>query len=195
MSHINSVAVFCGSSLGVSPAFRAAAESLGQGIARAGWRLVYGGGQMGLMGVVANAALAEGGAVVGVIPDFLQRQEVAHEGVSDLIVTDSMHTRKTAMFERADAFVTLPGGLGTLDETVEVITWRQLRLHAKPILLCDVMGSAAPLVAAIEASIALGFAHPEVRQLFEVHLGVQAVLTRLATLPAPALLTATAERL
>lgn len=195
MSHINSVAVFCGSSLGVSPAFRAAAESLGQGIARAGWRLVYGGGQMGLMGVVANAALAEGGAVVGVIPDFLQRQEVAHEGVSDLIVTDSMHTRKTAMFERADAFVTLPGGLGTLDETVEVITWRQLRLHAKPILLCDVMGSAAPLVAAIEASIALGFARPEVRQLFEVHLGVQAVLTRLATLPAPALLTATAERL
>lgn len=195
MSHINSVAVFCGSSLGVSPAFRAAAESLGQGIARAGWRLVYGGGQMGLMGVVANAALAEGGAVVGVIPDFLQRQEVAHEGVSDLIVTDSMHTRKTAMFERADAFVTLPGGLGTLDETVEVITWRQLRLHAKPILLCDVMGSAAPLVAAIEASIALGFARPEVRQLFEVHLGVQAVLARLATLPAPALLTATADRL
>ena len=195
MSHINSVAVFCGSSLGVSPEFRAAAESLGQGIARAGWRLVYGGGQMGLMGVVANAVLAEGGAVVGVIPDFLQRQEVAHEGVSDLIVTDSMHTRKTAMFERADAFVTLPGGLGTLDETVEVITWRQLRLHAKPILLCDVMGSAAPLVAAIEASIALGFARPEVRQLFEVHLGVQAVLTRLATLPAPALLTATAERL
>ena len=195
MSHINSVAVFCGSSLGVSPAFRAAAESLGQGIARAGWRLVYGGGQMGLMGVVADAALAEGGAVVGVIPDFLQRQEAVHEGVSDLIVTDSMHTRKTAMFERADAFVTLPGGLGTLDETVEVITWRQLRLHAKPILLCDVMGSAAPLVAAIEASIALGFARPEVRQLFEVHQGVQAVLARLATLPAPALLTTTAERL
>lgn len=195
MSHIKSVAVFCGASLGVSPAFRAAAASLGQGIARAGWRLVYGGGQMGLMGVVANAALAEGGAVVGVIPDFLQRQEVAHEGVSDLIVTDSMHTRKTAMFECADAFVTLPGGLGTLDETVEVITWRQLRLHAKPILLCDVMGSAAPLVAVIEASIALGFARPEVRQLFEVHQGVQAVLARLATLPAPALLTTTADRL
>lgn len=195
MSHINSVAVFCGSSLGVSPAFRAAAELLGQGIARAGWRLVYGGGQMGLMGVVANAALAEGGAVVGVIPDFLQRQEVVHEGVSDLIITDSMHTRKTAMFERADAFVMLPGGLGTLDETVEVITWRQLRLHTKPILLCDVMGSAAPLVAAIEASIALGFARPEVRQLFEVHQGVPSVLARLATLPAPAQLATAAERL
>ena len=102
------------------------------------------------------------------------------------MVTDSMHTRKTAMFERADAFVTLPGGLGTLDETVEIITWRQLGLHTKPILLCDVLGSAAPLVAAIEAAIALGFAHAGARQLFEVHDGVEAVLARLATLPAAA---------
>lgn len=184
MPHITSVAVFCGSSLGHSPLFRAAAVELGQGIARAGRRLVYGGGMMGLMGVVADAARDAGGEVVGVIPDFLQRREVAHAGISELVVTDSMHSRKTGMFERADAFVTLPGGLGTLDETVEIITWRQLGLHDKPILICDVMGSAAPLVAAIEAAIALGFARAGVRHLFEVHEGVAAVLQRLAALPA-----------
>ena len=184
MPQITSVAVFCGASLGHSPAFRDAADALGRGIARAGWRLVYGGGHLGLMGVVADAALAAGGEVVGVIPDFLRRREVAHAGVEQMVVTDSMHSRKTAMFERADAFVTLPGGLGTLDETVEIITWRQLGLHQKPILLCDVMGSAAPLVAAIEAAIAQGFARAEARQLFEVHDGVAAVLARLATLPA-----------
>ena len=195
MPHIHSVAVFCGSSLGTSPAFRTAAEALGQGIARAGWRLVYGGGQLGLMGVVANAALAAGGTVIGVIPEFLQRQEVAHDGISELIVTDSMHSRKTAMFERADAFVTLPGGLGTLDETIEIITWRQLRLHAKPILLCDILGSAAPLLAAIDAAIAHGFARPEARLLFEVHAGVPATLARLATLPAPPPAATTAARL
>lgn len=194
MSHIASVAVFCGSSFGASPAFTAAATALGQGIARAGWKLVYGGGQMGLMGAVANAALAEGGAVVGVIPEFLRRLEVAHVGVSELIVTDSMHARKTAMFDRADAFVTLPGGLGTLDETVEIITWRQLCLHAKPILICDIQGSAA-LVAAIEASITLGFARPAVRDLFEVHAGVAATLDRLAKLPAPAPHSGSASRL
>jgi uncharacterized protein (TIGR00730 family) len=193
MPPIQSVAVFCGSSLGTAPAFRDAAEALGRGIAQAGWRLVYGGGQMGLMGVVANAALAAGGAVVGVIPDFLRRQEQVHEGVGELVVTDSMHSRKHGMFERADAFVALPGGLGTLDETIEIITWRQLHLHDKPILVCDVLGSAAPLVAAIESAIALGFARPEVRHLFELHEGVAATLARLAILPAPP--ATTAERL
>ncbi len=186
MPEITSVAVFCGASMGHSPAFREAAAALGGGIARAGWRLVYGGGNLGLMGVVADAALSAGGEVVGVIPEFLRRREVAHAGVEQMVVTDSMHTRKTAMFERADAFVTLPGGLGTLDETVEIITWRQLGLHNKPILLCDVLGSAAPLVAAIEAAIALGFAQAGVRDLFEVQDGVEAVLARLATLPAAA---------
>ncbi len=185
VSHIHSVAVFCGSNVGLSPAYRAAADALGRGIAEAGMRLVYGGGQMGLMGVVANAALAAGGPVVGVIPTFLRHQEIMHQGVTDLIVTDSMHSRKTGMFERADAFVTLPGGLGTLDETIEIITWRQLRLHDKPILICDVQGSSAPLVGAIEAAIATGFARPEVRGLFEVFDGVPAVLERLAALPQP----------
>ena len=132
----------------------------GTGWREAGIRLVYGGGRIGLMGVMADAALAAGGTVLGVIPEFLTRREVAHEGITELVVTASMHSRKQRMFEAADAFVSLPGGLGTLDETIEIITWRQLGLHAKPILICDVAGSAAPFLATIEAAIAADFAAP-----------------------------------
>jgi hypothetical protein len=117
--------------------------------------------------------------VTGVIPEFLTRREVAHSGISELIVTDSMHSRKQRMFELSDAFVSLPGGLGTLDETIEIITWRQLGLHDKPVLICDVEGSARPLLAAIEAAIANGFAAPSARQLIEVMPGVPATLERL----------------
>ncbi len=183
MPEIKSVAVFCGAQLGVRPEFRLAAEALGQGLARANFRLIYGGGRVGLMGAIADSSLAAGGDVLGVIPDFLRRREVAHEGVACLEVTDSMHTRKRRMFDLADVFVTMPGGLGTLDETVEVLTWRQLGLHNKPILLCDVAGFIAPVVAAIEACIGLGFAGPEVRSLYEVVDGVDALLHRLTTLP------------
>ena len=176
---IRNVAVFCGAQLGNDPAFRAAAEALGRGLAKAGIRLVYGGGRVGLMGALADAALAAGGGVIGVIPDFLTRREVAHEGLSELIVTDSMHSRKQRMFEVADAFVALPGGLGTLDETIEIVTWRQLGLHDKPVLICDVAGSATPFVSVIVAAIARGFAPAAVRQLFEVADTVPAVLDRL----------------
>ncbi|HEY5300984.1 MAG TPA: TIGR00730 family Rossman fold protein [Acetobacteraceae bacterium] len=176
MSAIHSVAVFCGSRPGLLPDYHAAATSLGRGLARAGLRLVFGGGRIGLMGALADAALAEGGEVLGVIPEFLTRREVAHAGLTELIVTDSMHLRKQRMYELSDAFVVLPGGLGTLDEALEVITWRQLGLHDKPILLCDVAGSAAPLVAAIEAAIARGFATPAMRGLFMVTEGVEATL-------------------
>jgi len=184
MPKIRAVAVFCGSHAGTLPAFRASAAALGRGLAEAGLRLVYGGGRIGLMGALADAALAAGGEVIGVIPEFLTRLEVAHEGVAELIVTDSMHARKRRMFELAGAFVTLPGGLGTLDETVEILTWRQLGLHDKPILLCDVAGSAAPLVAAIEAAIGLGFAAEGTRLLYEVVEGVPGVLERLSRLAA-----------
>jgi hypothetical protein len=156
---------------------------LGRGLAEAGIRLVYGGGRVGLMGAVADAALEAGGEVLGVIPEFLARLEVAHTGVDELTVTDSMHSRKQRMFAEADAFVSLPGGLGTLDETVEIITWRQLGLHDKPILLCDIAGSAAPLQAAIEAAITLGFAAARARDLFEVINGVAPLLERLHALP------------
>src|SRR5215469_3827177 len=114
MSEIQAVAVFCGSRTGNDPAYRAAAQALGHGLAKAGIRLVYGGGRIGLMGLMADAALAAGGTVTGVIPEFLSRREVAHAAISELIVTHSMHARKQHMFEAADAFVSLPGGLGTL---------------------------------------------------------------------------------
>ena len=129
MSEIRSVAVFCGSSLGTDKVFATEARELGEGLARAGLRLVFGGGHVGLMGVVADAVLAAGGEVTGVIPDFLQRREVAHDGLTELIVTDTMHERKRIMFDLADAFVVFAGGLGTLDETIENLSWRQLQLH------------------------------------------------------------------
>lgn len=184
MSAIQSVAVFCGSRVGTNPEYATAMRELGQGLAAAGIRLVYGGGRIGLMGIVADAAVAAGGEVAGVIPDFLQRLEVAHQGLTELEITDTMHTRKKRMSDIADAFVTMPGGLGTLDETIEIITWRQLKLHDKPILICDIAGSARPLLAAIEASIEMGFANPNARDLFEAVDGVPAVLARLTALPA-----------
>jgi uncharacterized protein (TIGR00730 family) len=179
MSRIRSIAVFCGSQRGNDPAFAEAAQALGQGLAEAGITLVYGGGRIGLMGVLADAALAGGGKVVGVIPDFLMRREVAHPAVTELLNANSMHNRKQRMFELSDAFVSLPGGLGTLDETIEIITWRQLGLHQKPVLVCDVAGSARPWLAAIDAAIARGFAAPQARALFEVLDGVPAVLDRI----------------
>ena len=182
MPRIHSIAVFCGSQKGADPAFAAAAGSLGRGLAETGIRLVYGGGRIGLMGTLADAVLAAGGQVVGVIPDFLMRREVAHQGIGQLFTTDSMHSRKQRMFELSDAFVSLPGGLGTLDETIEIITWRQLGLHDKPILLCDVAGSVRPLLATIDAAIENGFAPPRARDLFEIADGVPALLERLAHL-------------
>ncbi len=183
---IQSIAVFCGASAGHSAIYRAAAIELGQGLAQAGIRIVYGGGRIGLMGAVADAAMAAGGTVVGVIPEFLKRVEIANMEVADLIVTDSMHSRKQRMFEMSDAFITFAGGLGTLDETFEILTWRQLGLHDKPILICDIAGSAQPLVALIDAAIEQGFAKPDVRELFEVTNGVQATLDHVRRSSAPA---------
>lgn len=182
MPRIRSIAVFCASRRGHNPAFAVAAQALGHGLAEAGIRLVYGGGRVGLMGVLADAVLAGGGVVTGVIPDFLIRREVAHSGITELLSVDSMHARKQRMAELSDAFVSLPGGIGTLDETIEIITWRQLGLHHKPVLLCDVAGSAEPLLAAIDAAIARGFAPPQTRALFEVLDGVPAVLDRIRLL-------------
>jgi uncharacterized protein (TIGR00730 family) len=183
---LSSVAVFCGSRFGNNPVYREAAEATGRGLAEAGFRLIYGGGKVGLMGVVADAALTAGGAVSGIIPHFLQTREVMHAGVEDLTVTDSMHSRKQKMFAEADAFLVLPGGLGTFDETFEIITWRQLRLHDKPILIVDTGGWARSLIATIDTAIADGFADASARSLFEHVPDVAAALARLATLPRPA---------
>jgi uncharacterized protein (TIGR00730 family) len=183
MTAIHSLAVFCGSRVGINPAYAEAGRALGKGLGQAGIRLVYGGGRIGIMGVVTDAALAAGGQVLGVIPEFLTRWEVAHENVTEMVVTDSMHSRKRRMYEESDAFLIMPGGLGTFDEAFEIITWRQLRLHDKPILLCNVAGSIRPFVATIEHAIAEGFADPKCMELFEVIEGVPAVLDRLRTLP------------
>ena len=184
MTAIHSLAVFCGSRVGVNPAYAEAGRILGRGLALAGIRLVYGGGRIGIMGVVADAVLKAGGTVLGVIPEFLTQMEVAHAGATEMVVTDSMHTRKRRLYEESDAFLVMPGGLGTFDEAFEIITWRQLRLHDKPILLCDVDGWAGPLVATIDHAVEQGFAAPACRQLFEVIDGVPALLHRLKSLPA-----------
>jgi len=182
-SPLRSVAVFCGARPGADPAYRAAAVELGAGLAAAGLRLVYGGGNVGLMGAVADGVLGGGGTVLGIIPDFLQRREVAHAGVHEMVVTETMHDRKRRMFDAADAFVTMPGGLGTFDETIEITTWRQLGLHDKPILVCDVAGWAQPYLALLDAAVAQGFADAGTARLFEVLPDVAAVLDRLRRLP------------
>ncbi|MSP03880.1 MAG: TIGR00730 family Rossman fold protein [Acetobacteraceae bacterium] len=182
MPKIYSVAVFCGSRTGENPDFAQAATALGAGLAQAGVRLIYGGGRVGLMGLLADSALAAGGQVIGVIPDFLSSWDVAHKGLTEMRVVASMHARKDCMAELADVFVMLPGGLGTFDETLEILSWRQLRLHAKPVLLCDIAGSAAPVVALVEAAIAHGFAGEAIRSYFEQHAGVAETLARLQTL-------------
>jgi uncharacterized protein (TIGR00730 family) len=137
------------------------------------------------MGVVADAALAGGGTVLGIIPGFLQRREVAHAGGIELVMTDTMHDRKRRMFEAADAFVTMPGGLGTFDETIEITTWRQLGLHDKPVLICNVGGWAEPYLAMLRAAVQQGFAEPSSADLYEVAPDVAAVLQRLGELARP----------
>src|SRR4051794_20178314 len=133
--HLKSLCIFCGSQSGADPAYGAAATALGGALARHDAALVFGGGKVGLMGACADATLAGGGKVIGVIPTFLRDKELAHPGASEMIVVPDMHTRKRIMFERADAFCILPGGVGTLDETFEIITWRQLHVHNKPIVI------------------------------------------------------------
>lgn len=188
MGQVRSVAVFCGSRHGHDPAHTVAARALGAGIAAAGWRLVYGGGGVGLMGEVADAAIGAGGEVIGVIPEFLTLVERPYPALARLEVVPSMHVRKTRMFDLADAFVVLSGGLGTLDEAVEIMTWKQLHLHAKPLILVDVAGWAQPLLALIEAMIAAGFIDPSGRALFRVASDPAAAIDLLhgaASTPAP----------
>ncbi len=185
MTEIRSVCVFCGSREGNDPAYREAAVRLGTLIAERGVRLIYGGGSIGLMGVIADAALAAGGEVVGVIPDFLMKYEINHSRLTDLVITGSMHDRKRRMFEMADGFVALPGGIGTLDETFEIVTWKQLRLHDSPIVVLDAGGYWAPLEALICEIIAGGFAHEAIAELFTVVDSAEDVFPALESAPEP----------
>jgi uncharacterized protein (TIGR00730 family) len=157
MSAIRTVCVYCGSGPGTDPAFVAAARNLGKTLAENGVRLVYGGGSLGLMGALANSVLDHGGEVTGVIPEFLTAREKKLTRAQEIIVTHDMHERKRIMFERADAFVALPGGIGTLEETIEQMTWAQLGRHKKPILLANIKGFWDPLCALLEHMRALQF--------------------------------------
>ncbi|HVZ23073.1 MAG TPA: TIGR00730 family Rossman fold protein [Vicinamibacterales bacterium] len=157
------ICVFCGSSTGTHPDYRAAAERLGAELARRGIGLVFGGGKVGLMGVVADAVLAGGGEVVGVIPESLALREVAHDGLTDLRIVGSMHERKALMAELADAFLALPGGFGTFEEFCEAITWTQLGLHRKRCGLLNVRGFYDPLLALFDRAVADGFLRPQNR--------------------------------
>ncbi|MFZ5608550.1 MAG: TIGR00730 family Rossman fold protein [Pseudomonadota bacterium] len=181
------VCVFCGSREGRGPGFAKMAQDLGVRLAKAGIGIVYGGGSVGLMGVLARAALGAGGEVIGVIPQFLDELEVAQEGLTRLEIVDTMHQRKARMFALADAFAVLPGGTGTLDETFEIATWAQLRLHAKPIYLLDHDGYWQPFIDLIEHVIAHGFADPANRRLFEVVPTVDDMMTALGNHRAEAL--------
>jgi uncharacterized protein (TIGR00730 family) len=156
----SSVCVFCGARFGTDPAAQALAGRLGDWLAQQKITLVYGGGGVGLMGVLANAALKAGGRVVGVIPRFLLKREAGHPALSETVVVETMHQRKLQMFERSDAFVILPGGIGTLEEFFEVLSWRTLGLHAKPIAILDLNGYWAPLAALLRGVVAGGFAAP-----------------------------------
>ena len=179
--------MFCGSRTGGDPAFLEGAAAMGRAIAKRGIELIYGGAKVGLMGALANAALAEGGRVVGIIPRGLVAKEVAHEGLAELIVTASMHERKSRMIELSDAFVALPGGFGTYDELFEVLTLAQIGFHEKPSALLDTRGYFAPFVALLRHTIDASFAAREHEQLWVVDEDAERLLDRVLAWQPPAL--------
>ncbi len=186
MHTVSSVCVYCGSSGNVEERYKRAAHRLGESLGEAGMRVVYGGGRVGLMGIVADAALKAGAEVVGIIPEHIQALEVDHTGLTELHVVDSMHTRKAMMVARSDAFVVLPGGLGTLDEAFEIITWRQLRLHDKPIVIVNENGYWQPLIDLLDHIRETGFGRGDIHMLYTVVDGVEDVLPVLGRAHAPA---------
>ena len=168
MTEIQNVCVYCGSSSRVDQAYKDAAVTLGQDIAAQGWGVVYGGGRVGLMGLVADAALEKGAKVIGIIPEHIQAREVEHNELTELHVVDSMHTRKQMMVDLSQAFVILPGGLGTLDEFFELITWKQLGLHDKPIVVVNLNGYWSDLLSCVDNIADVGFMRQEDKDLFVV---------------------------
>lgn len=176
MHKIRKICVYCGSSFGADPAFVAAAEQFGRILAENGVGLVYGGGDLGLMGAVAHAALRAGGHVTGIIPSFLQKREHMLESVQELLIVDDMHERKRLMFEKADGFVALPGGVGTLEELVEQLTWVQLERHDKPVLIADINGFWRPLLGLLEHMREQAFIRPHCEARYLVCDKVEEIL-------------------
>jgi uncharacterized protein (TIGR00730 family) len=175
------VCVFCGSARGARAEYVAAARRVGAALARSGLGLVYGGGRVGLMGVVADAALAEGGRVVGVIPEPLAREEIAHDGLTELHVVPGMHERKALMARRSAGFLMLPGGIGTFEEFFEILTWAALGLHRKPIGVLNVGGYFAPLLRLLDHAVAEGFVRPAHLALLLVSADPEALVAGLRT--------------
>ena len=165
---LRTVCVYCGSAGAVREEYREAARAAGAGLAARGLDVVYGGGHVGLMGIVADAALAGGARVTGIIPRHIQQREIAHRGLSELVAVDTMHERKTMMVERSDAFLVLPGGFGTMDEFFEIVTWRQLKLHTKPVVVANIAGYWDPLLALMDRQVAEGFARASDRAFIAV---------------------------
>jgi uncharacterized protein (TIGR00730 family) len=176
---LSSICVFCGSNAGANPAYLQAAEVVGRGLAQRGVRVVYGGATVGMMGALADATRGAGGEVVGVIPQSIFDREIGHTGLDDLRVVGSMHERKALMAELSDAFIALPGGIGTLEELFEVYTWAQLGIHAKPLGLLDVAGYFQPLVAFLDHAVQERFLRPEMRTLLAVSDGLNDLLAAL----------------
>jgi uncharacterized protein (TIGR00730 family) len=185
MARLETLCVYCGSNPGTDGGYGALAQALGRACAARGVRVVYGGGKVGLMGELAEAAMAAGGEVVGIIPEHLVRQEVGHEQVSEYLVVHSMHARKQAMFERADAFCVLPGGIGTLDEMIEILTWRQLGLHDKPVVLLDHDGFWQPLLQLFRHQQEAGFLSAAHAAMFQVAADVDGLFDAVARHPDP----------
>ncbi len=181
MSQPLSLCVYCGSRSGADPAYEAAARALGEAIAQNGWRLVFGAGDVGIMGAVADAAMSSGARTLGVIPTHLVSREAPEGRVTERIITETMHERKKVMFMNADAVAVLPGGAGSLDEFFEVLTWAQLGLHDKPIYLVDIEGYWSPLVTLIDHLIEQGFADKSLNGLFETVATVDEMVMGLAT--------------
>ncbi len=184
-SNTNAICVFCGSRSGNSPSFSAQAAKLGTMIAERDIRLVYGGGDIGLMGVVVRAVLVGGGKATGVIPKFLLEYEVGKPDVDEFIPVETMHERKAIMFDRSDAFVVLPGGIGTLDETMEITTWKQLRQHSKPIIIVNIDGCWDSMINLFDSVIDAGFAHSSIKELITVVDSVDDVFEAIANAPEP----------
>lgn len=182
---VSSVALFCGSSPGARPEWAAAAAEFGRILAGQGVRLVYGGGGLGLMGACARAVIAGGGRVLGVIPDFLRLPEVAYEE-AELVMVGSMHERKARMFEEADGFVIMPGGVGTLEEVIEILSWTRLGLHAKPVVFFNGLGYWTPLFQLIDHTMRQGFTPPQFAQAFGQVDEVGQILPALASMAAAA---------
>lgn len=179
------VCVYCGANRGRDPAYAAAAQAMGRALARRGIGLVTGGGRVGLMGVVADAALEAGGTVTGIIPEALMKKELAHQGLTDLVVTGSMHERKSRMAELADGFVALPGGLGTYEELFEIWTWAQLGWHRKPCGLLNAAGFYDKLVAFVDGATDAAFLKPEHRAMLVVESDPDRLIDRFEAYVAP----------